>query len=83
MLIACPHCGPRAHVEFVYERAMDAILPLGATPEAAARTLYERENPRGWSRELWRHSYGCRSWLRLTRHSVTHEISEVIPWPAP
>ena len=30
MLIACPHCGPRAHVEFAYERTMDAVLPLDA-----------------------------------------------------
>ncbi len=82
MLIACPHCGPRAQVEFTYERPMDAILPLDASPAEAARILYQRENPRGWSEELWRHTYGCRSWLRLTRHRVTHEISDVIPWPA-
>ncbi|MDB5483540.1 MAG: soxD [Caulobacteraceae bacterium] len=82
MLIACPHCGPRAHVEFAYERTMDAILPLDTTPEDAARILYQRENPRGFSDELWRHTHGCRAWLRLTRHTGTHEITAVVPWPA-
>jgi len=81
MLIACPHCGPRAHVEFVYGRTLDAVLPLDASPETAARILYQRDNPRGPSQELWRHTFGCRSWLRVTRHTVTHEISEVIAWP--
>jgi sarcosine oxidase subunit delta len=81
MLIACPHCGPRAHVEFVYERTLDAILPLDATPADAARILYRRDNPRGPSRELWRHALGCRGWLRLTRHTASHEITEVVAWP--
>jgi sarcosine oxidase subunit delta len=68
-------------VEFVYERTLDAILPLDATPADAARILYQRLNPRGVSQELWRHTLGCRAWLRVTRHTVTHEISAVIPWP--
>jgi len=81
MLIACPHCGPRAHVEFSYERTMDAVLPLGATPADAARILYQRENPRGPSLELWRHTHGCGGWLRLARNTLTHEIAEVLAWP--
>jgi heterotetrameric sarcosine oxidase delta subunit len=81
MLIACPHCGPRAHVEFAYGRTLDAILPLDSSPEVASRVLYQRDNPRGLSEELWRHTFGCRSWLRVTRHKVTHEITGVVAWP--
>ena len=81
MLIACPNCGPRAHVEFAYGRTLDAVLPLDATPDEAADTLYQRENPRGVSRELWRHTFGCGAWLRVTRHTGTHQISEVVGWP--
>ena len=81
MLIACPHCGPRAHVEFAYERTLDAVLPLEASPEDAARILYQRDNPRGLSPELWRHTFGCRSWLCVTRHTATHAIAEVVAWP--
>ena len=82
MLIACPHCGPRAHVEFDYGRTLDAILPLDASPEQAAAVLSARDNPRGVSQELWRHTHGCRAWLVLTRHTVSHEISAVVPWVA-
>jgi sarcosine oxidase subunit delta len=60
---------------------MDAVLPLDATPEAAARILYQRDNPRGFSDELWRHTHGCRAWLRLTRHTASHEITAVVAWP--
>ena len=81
MLIACPHCGPRAHVEFAYGRTLDAVLPLDASLEDTARILYERDNPRGPSEELWRHTYGCRSWLRVTRNTATHEIAGVVAWP--
>ena len=81
MLIACPFCGPRAHSEFAYERTLDAVLPLEASPGEAARILYERENPKGPSAELWRHTYGCRSWMRVERDTATHEIDAVTPWP--
>ncbi len=75
--IACPYCGRRAQAEFVFERALDAILPLDATTEAAVRHLYARENPKGWSWELWRHSAGCGAWLKLHRHTISHQIAAV------
>jgi sarcosine oxidase subunit delta len=80
LLIACPHCGERAQVEFSYERTLDSIVTLKMVPEWAMRTLYERVNPRGWDDELWRHSFGCRQWLVMKRHRVTHEIESVRPW---
>lgn len=75
--IACPYCGRRAQAEFAFERALDAILPLDATPQAAVEHLYARENPKGWSWELWRHTAGCGAWLKLHRHSVTHQVAAV------
>jgi sarcosine oxidase, subunit delta len=75
--IDCPHCGRRAQAEFVFERALDAILPLDSTLEVAVATLYARKNPKGWSWELWRHSAGCGAWLKLHRHSVSHQIDAV------
>lgn len=77
MQIDCPHCGPRAQSEFVYERTLDSVVTLDATPEAAMKTLFTRANPRGPDDEIWRHSYGCRAWLVMTRHRVTHEITAV------
>jgi sarcosine oxidase subunit delta len=76
--ITCPHCGPRAQAEFAFDRALDAILPLGASPEEAVGRLYTRDNPKGWSWELWRHTAGCGVFLKLHRHTVTHEIAAVV-----
>jgi heterotetrameric sarcosine oxidase delta subunit len=77
MQIPCPHCGPRAQAEFSYERTVDSVVPLNAAPEAAMATLFSRNNPRGLDEEIWRHTYGCRAWMVVTRHRVTNEISAV------
>ncbi len=77
MLIPCPHCGKRAQAEFVYERALELVIVPSEDDAAALDKLYTRTNPRGPDKELWRHTYGCRAWLVLTRHRVTHEIIEV------
>ena len=80
LLISCPHCGSRAQTEFTYERTLDAIVPLEAAPELAMQLLFERTNPRGIDDELWRHSHGCRQFMTLKRHRVTHAIIAVTPW---
>jgi heterotetrameric sarcosine oxidase delta subunit len=77
MQIPCPHCGPRAQGEFVYERTVDSVVPLNAAPEEAMQTLFTRTNPRGVDEEIWRHTYGCRAWMVINRHRVTNEISAV------
>jgi heterotetrameric sarcosine oxidase delta subunit len=77
MQIPCPHCGPRAQAEFVYERTVDSVGPLNAAPEEAMKTLFTRTNPRGLDDEIWRHTYGCRAWMVITRHRVTNEITAV------
>lgn len=77
MQITCPHCGPRAQGEFVYERTVDSVVTLDMGPEAAMETLFTRANPRGLDEEVWRHSFGCRAWMVLTRHRVTHAIEAV------
>jgi len=82
ILINCPHCGARAQAEFSYVRTTDSIVALDAAPEEAMRTLYARANPKGWSDELWRHSYGCRQFLVLRRHTVTHAVEAVTALPA-
>jgi sarcosine oxidase subunit delta len=81
LLIACPHCGPRAQSEFAYDRTLYAVVPLAATPDDAVKALYSRANPRGWSDELWHHRFGCRQWLVVRRHTVTHAIEAVRQWP--
>jgi sarcosine oxidase subunit delta len=77
--IPCPHCGPRAQAEFVYERTADSVVPLDATPELAVAALFTRANPKGWDEEIWRHTHGCGGWLLMRRHRVSHAIEWVKP----
>lgn len=77
MQISCPHCGPRAQTEFVYERTVDSVVQLNAAPTEAMQILFARTNPRGFDEEIWRHTYGCRAWMVITRHRVTNEITSV------
>jgi heterotetrameric sarcosine oxidase delta subunit len=77
MQITCPHCGPRAQGEFVYERTVDSVVTLDMAPDEAMTTLFSRTNPRGLDEEIWRHTFGCRAWMVLTRHRVTHAIEAI------
>ncbi|MGB8813452.1 MAG: sarcosine oxidase subunit delta [Paracoccaceae bacterium] len=81
MIINHPLLGPRDAQEFVY--LGDANLmhrPDGLAPDAQDQFhdyLYLRDNPAGLHRELWYHEQGDRSWLVVTRNTLTHEISSV------
>jgi heterotetrameric sarcosine oxidase delta subunit len=77
LLIDCPYCGPRAQIEFTYGGDAGAQRP--ADPEKVPLEtwldyVYLRDNPRGPHWELWQHAAGCRSWLRVQRDTLTHEI---------
>jgi heterotetrameric sarcosine oxidase delta subunit len=78
MLIPHPLLGPRDAQEFTY--LGDAALldrPDGMAEGAADAFnayVYLRDNPAGIHRELWFHEQGDRSWLVVTRNTVTHEI---------
>ena len=76
-LITCPYCGPRSQAEFAYERAAEAVAHPSDSPEATVDALYTRTNARDYEWELWRHAYGCRAWLKIRRHRVTHQIAEI------
>lgn len=81
MLIPHPLLGPRDAQEFTY--LGDASLlerPDPTAPDAEAAFCdytFLRENPAGKHRELWFHEQGDRSWLVVTRDTLTHEISNV------
>ena len=81
MIINHPLLGPRDMQEFVY--LGDASLlarPDGmaqGAEEAFYTYLYLRDDPAGLHRELWFHEQGDRSWLVVTRNTMTHEITRV------
>jgi heterotetrameric sarcosine oxidase delta subunit len=80
MRILCPYCGERDHGEFSYLGDASAKRPVFDAPEAAVlffEAAYLRTNPSGPLEELWYHAQGCRAWLRVTRNTLTHEITTV------
>ena len=85
MIIPHPLLGPRDASEFaclgdasLLERpVVDDPATLGddATLDAFHDYLHLRDNPIGVHRELWFHEQGDRSWLVVTRDTLTHEIT--------
>ena len=75
MLIDCPWCGPRGHVEFTYSGDATVRRPAADASEAEfADYVYLRDNRRGPHRELWHHTAGCRRFVEVHRNVLTHEI---------
>ena len=81
MIINHPILGPRDSQEFVYLGDAALIERPDGLAEGALDTfhdyLYLRDNPAGLHRELWYHEQGDRSWLVVTRNTLTHEITQV------
>lgn len=81
MIINHPLLGPRDSSEFIYMGDAQLIDRPDPTKETTEQDFYEyaylRENPAGDHRELWFHEGGDRSWLVVTRNTVTHEITSV------
>jgi sarcosine oxidase subunit delta len=77
LLIRCPWCGPRDETEF--RCGGEAHLARPREPQALddaawAEYVFMRNNPKGWFRERWMHSAGCRRWFNAERHTATHQI---------
>jgi sarcosine oxidase subunit delta len=78
MLIPHPLLGLRDAQEFTYLGDASLLKRPDGMKEGADKSFYDyvylRENPAGLHRELWFHEQGDRSWLVVTRNTVTHEI---------
>jgi sarcosine oxidase subunit delta len=73
MRIPCPFCGTRDAQEFVYRGDAAPVRPeFGESYDAY---VYLRANPAGVIAEHWYHAQGCRTWIIVTRDTVTHDIS--------
>ncbi|MCB2055710.1 MAG: sarcosine oxidase subunit delta [Geminicoccaceae bacterium] len=80
LLIDCPHCGPRAEIEFHCGGQAHVVRP-GVEVEDAdwERYLFVRANPKGAHLERWVHLHGCGRWFNVVRHTVSDEIERVYP----
>ena len=81
MIIDHPLLGPRDAAEFVYKGDVSLIdRPDGMSEDPIGDFddyMHLRDNPAGQHQELWYHEQGDRSWLVVTRNTLTHEISKV------
>ena len=81
MIINHPLLGPRDSSEFVYLGDANLINRPDWQEDTAVQHFVEygylRDNIAGMHRELWFHEYGDRSWLVVTRDTLSHEIKEV------
>ena len=81
MIINHPLLGPRDASEFTCLGDASLINRPDWQSEKAAEEFYEylylRDNLAGDIHELWFHEHGDRSWLVVTRNTLTHEIKKV------
>ena len=82
MRLPCPFCGLRDVAEFAYEGPFSGDPggerpPLGAGPAAWVEAVFLRDQPKGETRELWRHRHGCGCFLDVLRETRTHEVRSV------
>ncbi len=81
MIIDHPLLGPRDAAEFIYLGDASLIDRPEWQAEDAGAAFYEygyiRDNIAGKMQELWYHEQGDRSWLVVTRDTITHDISKV------
>lgn len=77
LLIPCPHCGPRAEIEFRHAGEAHLVRRTEGVDDAEwGGYLYARANPRGLHAERWRHIHGCGRFFNLMRDTVTDKVMD-------
>jgi sarcosine oxidase subunit delta len=82
IVIRCPYCCElRNEEELTYGGEADVLRP----PDPAAVSdaewtdyLFMHRNSKGILREQWCCTAGCGQWFKAVRHTVTHEVMEVV-----
>jgi sarcosine oxidase subunit delta len=78
LLICCPHCGPRAEIEFSYggeAHIARPVDPMSLDDETWTKFLYVRSNRKGMHYERWRHIHGCGRFFNAQRDTMSDMIA--------
>ena len=83
--IHCPYCGLRPELEFSNgrdahkKRPTNPMLDGNSNVEVSdaqwAEYVFMQTSTKGWYRERWNHTAGCRRWFHAIRHTVTNRIA--------
>ncbi len=75
----CPWCGDRPDSEFTYYCTEEGVAGTKSRKQQDQHDrIYLRSNHVGEHVEIWQHTFGCRGWLRVVRHNLTHTISKIV-----
>jgi sarcosine oxidase, subunit delta len=77
LLVTCPHCGPRAEMEFRCggeAHIARPVQPAALDDEAWADYLFYRSNIKGAHAERWLHVHGCGRWFNALRDTVSDKF---------
>lgn len=84
IVIQCPYCGQERHEEELISggeaEVVRATDPTEVSDETWSEYLYFRTNPKGFHQEQWCCSSGCGQWFKVARHTVTHEVIEIVTY---
>jgi sarcosine oxidase, subunit delta len=80
--IRCPYCDEqRTEEELTYGGEADiARPPEECSNEQWTDYLFMRKNTKGNHQEQWCCSAGCGQWFKVVRHTVTHGVTQVLPF---
>jgi sarcosine oxidase subunit delta len=82
LLIDCPHCGPRAEIEFRCGGEAHVARPTdpsALSDEAWSEFLFYRTSPKGIHAERWLHSHGSQRWFNAIRDTASDRILATYP----
>ena len=75
-LFPCPFCGPRPETEFHVAGDLGNLRPegfLGVSADIWSAYLFSHNNPKGETKEIWKH-LTCMEVFTMTRDTVSHEV---------
>jgi sarcosine oxidase subunit delta len=86
IVIRCPYCQElRTEEELTYggEAGVARPDPDKASDIEWTDYLFMRRNPKGMHQEQWCCAAGCGQWFKVVRHTVTHEVTEILRFDDP